>query len=190
MLLAAVTPTDAELVAAVRRGDAVAADALVRRHYRAAFATALAVLGESMDAEDACQDGFVRALDRIDDCRAPDRFVYWLLSIVRHHALNLRERRRVRSGPPLDEVDAPARGDASGRAAQGELRARLVAALGRLTVVQREVILLKHLEGWEHRQIADALGISEGMSRQHVFEGRRILRQSLGPAALEDHFGG
>jgi RNA polymerase sigma-70 factor, ECF subfamily len=181
------TPTDAELVAAIRRGDAAAADALVRRHYRAGFATALAVLGESMDAEDACQDAFVRALDRIEDCRTPERFVYWLMSIVRNHALNLHARRRVRGGPAVEDVDPPARGDASGRAETGELRARLEAALGRLTVVQREVILLKHLEGWEHRQIAEALGISEGMSRQHAFEGRRVLRERLGPGALEDH---
>src|SRR5438105_2856223 len=67
---------DAELVAHIRHGDAVAADELVRRHFRAAYAVALALLGNAMDAEDVCQDAFVRALERIEKCRKPDRFVY------------------------------------------------------------------------------------------------------------------
>ena len=67
------------------------------------------------------------------------------------------------------------------------MRRTLLSALETLTPEQREVILLKDLEGWDHRSIAAALGISEGMSRQHVFVARRILRDALGPGALEEH---
>lgn len=178
---------DAELVAAVRRGDAAAADTLVRRHFRAAWAVALALLGNRSDAEDVCQDAFVRALERIEECRKPDRFVYWLLQIVRNRAHNLRDYRRVRSGPPLDGIEAASPGDAAGAAERRELGERLLAALDALTPEQRQVVLLKDLEGWDHRAIAKALGISEGMSRQHLFVARRILRERLGPTALEEH---
>jgi DNA-directed RNA polymerase specialized sigma24 family protein len=63
----------------------------------------------------------------------------------------------------------------------------LLAALDRLTPVQREVVLLKDLEGWDHRAIAAALGVSEGMSRQHLFVARGALREVLGAKALKDH---
>jgi RNA polymerase sigma factor (sigma-70 family) len=63
----------------------------------------------------------------------------------------------------------------------------LLAALARLTPTQREVVLLKDLEGWDHRAIASALGVSEGMSRQHLFVARGALREVLGAKTLEDH---
>jgi len=178
---------DEELVAAIRAGDSDAASELVGRHFRAAYAVALALLGNRMDAEDVCQDAFVRALERIDECRQPDRFVFWLLQIVRNRSHNARDYRRVRSGPSLDDVDAAGPDDPVRSAARGELGERLLAALAVLTPVQREVVLLKDLEGWDHRAIAHALGISEGMSRQHAFNARRALREALGPGALEDH---
>lgn len=178
---------DATLVAAVRCGDAAAADMLVRRHFRAAWAVALALLGNKADAEDVCQDAFVRALERIDECRKPDRFVYWLLQIVRNRAHNAREYRRVRSGPSTDGIEVAASGDAACATERHELADRLLAALETLTPQQRQVVLLKDLEGWDHRAIARSLGISEGMSRQHLWAARRALRERLGPTALEDH---
>jgi RNA polymerase sigma-70 factor (ECF subfamily) len=180
-------PKDEHLVELVRGGDVRAADLLVRRHFRAAYAVALAVLRNPMDAEDACQDAFVRALERIHECRNPARFPYWMLQIVRNMARNLRDYRRVRSGPALEEVPEPMTRSAAEPVERAELGERLLAALEVLTPEQRDVLLLKDLEGWDHRSIATALGISEGMSRQHVFAARRILRDKLGPGTLEEH---
>jgi RNA polymerase sigma-70 factor (ECF subfamily) len=187
---AAEATRDATLVAAVRCGDAAAADALVRRHFRVAWAVALALLGNEADAEDVCQDAFVRALERIDECRRPDRFVYWLLQIVRNRAHNARAYRRVRSGPSTDEIEVAAPGDAARATERHELVDRLLAALETLTPEQRQVVLLKDLEGWDHRAIARSLDISEGMSRQHLLAARRALRERLGPTVLEDHLHG
>ena len=60
---------DAALVARVREGDAAACEELVRRHYGAAFAVALAVAGSRSDAEDVCQDAWVWALEKLDSLR-------------------------------------------------------------------------------------------------------------------------
>ena len=181
-------PADEVLVAGVRRGDTAAADLLVRRHMPLAYTIALAVLGSRMDAEDVCQDAMVRALEKIDDCRSPSRFRYWLVQIVRNQARNVLAKQRVRSGPTLDDIEEHrAPGHASEMAERGELRVALFSALDRLTPVQREVVLLKDLEGWDHRMIAAALGLSEGMSRQHLFAARGALRLTLGPEALRDH---
>ena len=78
--------TDAELVAGLRLGSRAAAERLARRHLRACRAVALAVTGDVLSAEDVAQDAFVQAMERIDDCRDPDRFREWLLQIARNRA--------------------------------------------------------------------------------------------------------
>ena len=78
--------TDAELVRGVQRGDRRAAGRLLERYIRACRAVALAVAGTEADADDVCQDAFVAAIERIDDCREPERFGGWLLQIVRNRA--------------------------------------------------------------------------------------------------------
>jgi RNA polymerase sigma-70 factor (ECF subfamily) len=172
---------DALLVARARRGDGGAFDTLVRRHLKAAYAVALAQLGEPADAEDAVQDAFVTALQRMDECTRPHQFGAWLLSIVRNRARDHRRRRTVRLALPLDAAaEAPGREDPGADAERGELRRDLLAGLARLTEVQREVLLLYDWEGWSHREIGARLGISEGSARVHLFNARRDLR--AGPA--------
>ncbi|KPK81200.1 MAG: hypothetical protein AMS25_07265 [Gemmatimonas sp. SM23_52] len=170
-----------------RRGDAAAFGALVRRHYRAAYAVALAVLGNPMDAEDVCQDAFLRALERLDKLQQPERFLAWLLQIVRNRARNFLDYRRVRSARPLEDLSAGTDETPAREAERQELRRALGSALAELSEIQREVVLLHDLEGWKHREIAEALGLSEGMSRQHLMGARRLLRERLGAKLLKEY---
>jgi RNA polymerase sigma-70 factor, ECF subfamily len=178
---------DRELVQRTRAGDAGAFDTLVRRYYRAAYAVALSACGNPMDAEDVCQDAFIKALERIDDCRDPARVGGWLLRIVRNRAHNVRDYQRVREGPPVDLVNPAGEADTARATELGELRERLEEALAALTPMQREVVLLHDLDGWKHREIAAALGTSEGMARQHLFNARKVLRARLGQTAMKEH---
>ena len=180
--------TDARLIERARRGEGDAFDALMRRHMRAAYAVALAHTGERADAEDVCQDAFVTALRRLDEVRRPEAFVGWLLQIVRNRAHNLRRHQRVRAALPLDAAgEAPARGRGPGDDAEdAELRGRLLEALEHLTPTQREVVLLYDVQGWTHREIAAAVGTTEGAARVHLHHGRRALRTLLGPTYRED----
>ncbi len=179
------TTPDAAYVERVRRGDASAFEVLVRRYYRAAYAVALGLLGNSMDAEDVCQDAFLKALERLDDCREPHKFASWLLQIVRNRAHNFRAYRRVRATESLELTGAAGREDSARDAERADLRERLEDALRQLSEIQRQVVLLHDLEGLKHREIAGHLAISEGMSRQHVLNARRKLREILG--AMGEH---
>jgi RNA polymerase sigma-70 factor (ECF subfamily) len=167
-----ITPV-AELVERARRGEPAAFDELVRRHLRAAYAVALAVLQRPADAEDIAQDAFLVALERLDDCREPARFSGWLVQIVRNRALHALDKRKLR--------DASDDTDVAGSALGGDvvLRTQLLAALGTLTEVQRAIVLLHDLDDWTHAEIADALGFSETNCRQHLFTARRALRGVL-----------
>lgn len=172
--------SDAALVGRARGGDAAAFETLVRRHLNAAYAVALAQLGEEADAQDALQDAFVTALTRIEECRKPDQFASWLLSIVRNRARDHRRYRRVREALPLDAAsEAAGRADPHRDAERSQLRDDLTAAMEGLTELQREVTLLFDIQGWSHREIAEALGISEGSARVHLFHARRALRERL-----------
>lgn len=175
-----------ELVLRARAGDARAFEDLVRGHYRAAYATARALTGNDMDAEDVVQDGFIRALERLDECD-PERFAGWLLAIVRNRAHNVREREQVRAATAIEDVN-PAGPDRTDRGAErDELGQMLEQAMTALSPVQREIVLLHDLEGWRHREIAETLEISEVMARQHLFQARKRLRELLPRDELKEY---
>lgn len=87
--LAASHDATARLVIRARAGDANAFEELVQNHLGAAHATAMAILQRPEDAEEATQDAFVTALEKLDDCRDVARFSGWLLQIVRNRAQKL-----------------------------------------------------------------------------------------------------
>lgn len=176
---------DAALVRRAREGDEGAFGALVRRHLKAAHAAALVVLGDGADAEDCCQDAFISALRRLEDCRPEEKFRPWLLTIVRNRAIDLRRRQRVRHADSLDAiaevgiVPASTAGGPLRDAERADARSHLAAAIATLTDVRREVVLLHDLEGWSHREIGAHLGLAEGTVRAHLFWARRDLRRRL-----------
>lgn len=169
-----------QLVVRARGGDADSFEQLVRLHLRAAYAVALAVTNDPADAEDVTQDAFIAALERIEDCKAPDRFSGWLLAIVRNRALNHRRAQTVRGVAPLSELGrTPSTSNPEREAANTLLREELTGAMAQLTELQRQVVLLHDLEGYKHREIGDTLGISEGASRFHLSTARAALRSTL-----------
>ena len=168
---------DAALVGRARGGDGRAFEALVRRYTRPAFAVAVAIVKEPADAEDVVQDAFMRALERLEDCRDPSKFSAWFLRIVRNRAHSVRRYLGVRDAAPLDSIVPRSERPGPGLDAErSELRADLLEALRDLKEVQREVVLLHDMEGWKHREIGELLDLPEGTVRAHLFHARRALR--------------
>jgi RNA polymerase sigma-70 factor (ECF subfamily) len=172
---------DAELVARIRLGDAAAFEVLMRRHFRMAFLVAFAQLQDRTESEDVCQDAFIRCWERIADCRDPARVAAWIATMVRNMAHNRRAFLGVRRAEPIAAGMAVPSSERSDAAAQrSDLRERLAGALRTLSVVQREVVLLHDLEGWKHDEIAERLELSSMMSRRHLSDARKRLREILG----------
>jgi RNA polymerase sigma-70 factor (ECF subfamily) len=172
-------PTDGELVRRARKGDEVAFGALIERYQRAAYAVALSVVGRHEDAEDAAQESFLVALDRLDECRSPDRFAGWLMTIVRNRSKNLIRRESLRETeqvPPGARSGAPTPDRVT---ETRELRRLLEGALAELPEVQRQIVLLHDLEGWKHREIAERLELPSGTVRSHLHFARKALRKAL-----------
>lgn len=165
----------AALVVRARRGDRSAFDALVRGYLRPSYSIALGIVRRPADAEDVAQDALLLAFEHLDTCRDPARFAAWLFQIVRNQSRNWLDRRRLRDVPARDSSPEGVQHE---NASTGDRQA-LLRALDRLGEVQREVVLLHDLEGWTHREIAAAVGISEIMSRQHLFQAHVLLREEL-----------
>lgn len=152
---------------------------LVRRYQRAAYAVALSVVGRHEDAEDAAQEAFLVALERLEECRNPDRFGGWLLTIVRNRSKNLIRRESLRE---TDDVPPGARSKipTPDRVTEtSELRGLLEEAMQDLPEVQREIVMLHDLEGWKHREIAERLDLPPGTVRSHLHFARKALRKAL-----------
>ena len=170
---------DADLVILARSGDAESFGELVGRYQRPAYSVALAVTGRHQDAEDAVQESFLVALQRLDDCRNPARFAGWLLAIVRNRSRNLIRRESLRRADEIP-ASASASGPSPERAADiSALRGRLTEALNTLSEVQREIVLLHDVEGWKHAEIAEKLGMPSGTVRSHLHFARKALRVQL-----------
>jgi RNA polymerase sigma-70 factor (ECF subfamily) len=182
--------SDAELVGRTLAGDTAAFAELVRRYRRAALARALAVLGDSFEAEDVAQDSFVQAYDQLGTCRDPARVGMWMLTITHRSALNRARSIKRRRAVPIDDVAAEAGAYGAGSNAatasldRADLRASLTRALAELSPVQREVVLLSDLEDWSHAEIAERTGLSVTMSRRHLSDARRKLRALLSSMRL------
>ena len=176
--------SEGELVRLALEGDEHAFGNLVELYQRAAYAVAYSVTGRHEDAEDAAQESFLVALERLEECRNPDRFGGWLMTIVRNRSKNLIRRESLRE---TDEIPmgATSRSPMPDRVVENiQIRETLEGALRKLPEVQRQIVLLHDLEGWKHREIADRLRLPSGTVRSHLHFARKALRVELGSSPL------
>jgi RNA polymerase sigma-70 factor (ECF subfamily) len=171
------------LVRRVQRGDESAFGVLVERYVDSGYVAAMAVLGNPHDAEDAVQNAFIRALERIEQLQPGSPFGPWFYRVLRSTALNLRRREVLRSH---DEIPASASMGSNPATVldRGLTRDLVLGALAELPEMQRMAVTLYDLEGYSHQEIAGILGIAVGTSRAHVHHGRKALRNRLGEQSL------
>src|SRR3989454_12174911 len=100
----AIQPNEEKLIRAGQRGDEQAVEALFRRYQRPLFQTALRVLGNTEDAEDALQDGLLSAYRNLKRFEGRSQFSTWLTRIVINAALMRRRSAKARPAFSLDEA--------------------------------------------------------------------------------------
>ncbi len=167
------------MVAETLKGRTEAFGVLVNRYMRPGYLVAFSVTGNQEDAQDVAQEAFLVALKSLENCRDPDRFGGWFLTIVRNRARNVLRRERLRRGEEITPDLVPDRGGPEEDLKRWDIRRRLEAGLEGLSEVRREVLLLHDLEGWKHREIGERLGIPDGTVRSHLHFARKHLRDRL-----------
>jgi RNA polymerase sigma-70 factor (ECF subfamily) len=171
---------DGEAVRAVLAGDVERFAELVRR-YRDRYARYAARMLGSLDAaEDAVQDAFIRAYDQLRQCRDPEYFAGWFFLILRNRCYAERRRNHRAVGATNEQLDvASPRESPDAAMERSEARRALSRALQKLTQEQRDVFVLKHIEGMSYEQIAEMIGASVPSLKMRMHRAYDRLREEM-----------
>jgi RNA polymerase sigma factor (sigma-70 family) len=174
---------ESDLIEKAKRGDSAAYEALVRTHQGIAFRTAYVIAGNASDAEEAAQDGFVKAHRALGRFRRGAPFRPWLLQIVANEARNRRRSAGRRANLTLRLADEARPGDAvpSPEAALlgGEQRSELLDAVNRLRDEERDVVACRYFLGLSEDETAQALGVRLGTVKSRTARALARLREEV-----------
>jgi len=166
--------TEKQIVQAARRGDAEAFGTLYQRHYATMVWLAYSILLDRNLAEDAAQQAFVKACEKLADLKRADRFAAWLSQICRNEAIQLiRSRRR---STPQHACEAWCVDEAN---ADGPDLSKVKEAIDQLAPMYREIVVLHYYNRMDYRQIATTLGIAGHTVRGRLFRARRQIERTL-----------
>jgi RNA polymerase sigma-70 factor, ECF subfamily len=174
---------DRSLIDRARNGDLDAFETIVRARMDAVYRLTSAILGNEADARDAAQETFVAAWRQLPRLREPERFEAWLQRVAvnaARMALRARGRRRIREIPSSTVTAMPDRAVdvAAGRPHRDDV-AILDAALTTLSVEQRSILVLHHLEGRSLIELAATLDIPVGTAKSRLYAARRALAAAI-----------
>ena len=170
-----------ELVARAVSGDHEAYAALVRPHERVAYRVAAAITGWNADAEEATQNGLVKAYRSLHRFRAGAAFRPWLLRIVVNEAHNVlrSERRHERLGARAAEQHETALGGVDEAVIAREEVETVLSALARLPEADRLAVALRYFGELPDAEAAALLGTSAEAYRVRLLRARRRLQSLL-----------
>jgi RNA polymerase sigma-70 factor (ECF subfamily) len=176
-----VTGDDAVLVRRAQTGDKLAFGELVRRYQRPVYGFVYRLTQDQDAAEDVAQEVFVRAWSYLHRFDAERPFKPWLYRIAANRCASRHERQAGRVTVGLEDMDSePAAADnPAGDAERAELAAKVREAVAELSVQQRQAIALVELDGQSANEAAEVMGCSPATVRQHIFRGKKRLKQLL-----------
>jgi RNA polymerase sigma factor (sigma-70 family) len=178
---------DHALVAAVRRGDDRAFEALYQRYHRRIHAYVLGMVKDHQRAEDVTQEVFVSALRRMRATERPIAFKPWVYEIAKNACIDQfrRSKRAEEISFDADEGLAPSdytRLVSSEPVPDAALAAKqdldhMVGAFGGLSDAHHQILVLRELEGLSYREIGERMGMSRPAVESTLFRARRRLSQ-------------
>ncbi|TLU97921.1 RNA polymerase sigma factor [Dyadobacter luticola] len=172
------TFNEQELVRGCKQRNRVAQKQLYDVFGGKLFAICLRYTKNRADAEDVLQDAFIKIYENIDSFRADSPIEYWLRSVVVNTALNhLRQQKYLKE---LDDIDVHHNGLADKEFTLGNFQLQqLLELIQELPTGCRTIFNLYAIEGYQHNEIAEKLGISEGTSKSQYSRARSLLQQKL-----------
>jgi RNA polymerase sigma-70 factor (ECF subfamily) len=180
-----------ELIERGLAGDKRALDVLFARHTRSLYQTALRVLGNPEDAEEALQEGLLSAYRNLPRFERRSQFSTWLTRIVINAALMRRRSKRARPAVSLDECMGEGELPLAERFADEapnpeqlyagtELGDRVNKKLAEISPVLRTAFWLREIEGLSAEEAADLLGVSRNTLKARLWRARQELAARLG----------
>jgi RNA polymerase sigma-70 factor, ECF subfamily len=180
--------TDADLITAARAGDRAAIDELLARYEPSIYRFGLRMCGDEDAAREVLQETLLAAFRYLPGFRGDATLSTWLYQIARSFCIKARRGRHPTRS--IDEegaaelVDPAPAPDA--RVHAREIGERLASAIARLTADQREVLILRDVEGLSAEQAAQVAGIEVGALKSRLHRARIALRAELASALGDD----
>ncbi len=186
----AIRDEDHEMVRAVLDGDEGAYRVLVERYQGRIYAIIYGMVRNREDARDLAQETFVKAYRNLPRFRFGASFYTWLCRIAMNVSIDHLRRQKLRrtelyeEGTAARDADgvislAHHRHDPGRDLERKELRDRIFAALETLPPDQKQVILLREIEGLAYKEIAEVVGIPEGTVMSRLYYARKKLQKAL-----------
>jgi RNA polymerase sigma-70 factor, ECF subfamily len=174
---------EADLLLKAKGGNLFAFEEIVRRHQRRAYAVALRIVRRHEVADDVVQEAFLRAWQSLASFDLARPFGPWIARIASNLAINhVRSPQAREEALPEDHGEtAGTGGDPLGQALEGEAQRALQSALLALPAEQRAVFVLRAVEDFSYREIAEALGLQVGTVMSRLHRAREKLAAALAP---------
>jgi RNA polymerase sigma-70 factor (ECF subfamily) len=158
-------------------GDIKAQYQLYKQYSKAMYNIAIRFLNNKMDAEDILQESFITAFNRLGELKNRDAFGSWLKRIVINKCISLQRKRKI----AFEEIDDERYGEPFGTDdGLPEVDPALVhQAIKELPRKGRTVLILRALEEYSHKEIAETLDISVSTSKTQYSRALFLLKQKL-----------
>lgn len=167
------------MIEAVQQGDQRAFKELFDRYSPILMGMAMRYARNEADAEDILQESFVRIHQKIGDYRGRGSFEGWMKRILIHTAINFVNKRNKESEKKNDEMEVEKAEICDEQLPDDLGQEELTRALNSLPDGYRTVFNLVVLEGYEHQEVSELLGISTGTSQSQLFKAKKMLRKQL-----------
>jgi RNA polymerase sigma factor (sigma-70 family) len=167
-----------DLISRCKTGDRDAHYRLYKLYSKAMFNVSYRITGREEDAEDALQEGFISAFKNLERYRGDATFGSWLKRIVVNKAINILKKRKHETLPEDEQWDVAE--EEAPTEYKSELTVELVKrSIAKLPDGYRSVLSLYLLEGYDHQEIGEILGITESTSKSQFNRAKNKLKEIL-----------
>jgi len=170
--------TDRDLIQGCIHGNREYQFVLYDRYASIMYAICLRYAGDSHQAQDILQEGFIKVYNKLDKFRFEGSFEGWMKRVFIHSAIEYH--RRNQKHKYWEEYEIACQNQSFDSQVLETLAAKeLLALIQQLPVGYRTIFNLNAIEGYTHREIGEMLHISEGTSKSQLSRARAVLQQMI-----------
>jgi RNA polymerase sigma-70 factor, ECF subfamily len=170
-------PSLEDLIEGCKRGDGKAQKALYKHFFAYAKSICLRYCAWEEDADEVLNDSFVKVFRKIDQYNALQPFKMWLRTILINTAID--HYRRQQKLVPITHVEHALDKPFDDTILENLSAQEILALVQKLTPGYRTVFMLYAIDGFNHREIGEMLGISEGTSKSNLSKAREKLQEMI-----------
>lgn len=167
-----------DLIARCKAGDRDAHYSLYKLYSKAMYNVGYRITRSEEEAEDVLQEAFINAFRNLDSYRGDATFGAWLKRIVVNKAINALHKKKHEKMPDDEQWDIPD-DEPPTDYGEGMTIERVKKAIEQLPDGYRSVLSLYLLEGYDHQEISEILGITESTSKSQLNRAKHKLREFL-----------